>query len=215
MKETIKNVTVIICCFLCLYGTAFAFLGIGKQPMCSKEAEIMYDFIHRTAKPLEKKYNMRLVATGGGAIGGINLISFDFYRHDAPFDEMKARTFIIRCLHDILEAGNKDEKLRPFLRDYPLTPKNIDVVVYNHDSKTALIDIYPDISVFSAREGRISYSSIEGRERCAKYKTRKYETYEESIAILEKTQNPELPQQTVKNQVEEIGNGTVSKSKPK
>lgn len=188
MNGLTKSITLALLCSLWLYGTGFTLMGMGKKASSPTANDMMYDFILREGKSLGKKHKMSLVATGGGTMGGIGLMNLSFYRYGSPLDEEESRELIIKCLHELLEAANGDEKLRPFLRNYPLTPENIDVAIYDYHPKTEFIYVYPYISVFAASRGRITYFSIDAEDRF-KYKSEKYETYEEAIAILQKEQD--------------------------
>ena len=83
-----------------------------------------------------------------------------------------------------LEAANHDEVLRPHLRDYPFTPKNLELTIYNQKEDGRDI-YYPYICIVDSREGKIGYCTKDETKKYG-YKTEKYETYDEAVAILKK-----------------------------
>ena len=38
-------------------------------------------------------------------------------------------------MNDFIDAVNRDEPIRPLLRDFPFTAKNIDLVIYNYNKE--------------------------------------------------------------------------------
>ena len=107
----------------------------------------------------------------------------------AALTEDEARKLIISAVDDYLESVNHDEVLRPHLRDYPFTPKNLELTIYNYEEDGKDI-YYPFNHVVNNREGRIGYFTKEESKKYG-YKTTKHETYDEAVAILkmEKEQN--------------------------
>lgn len=148
----------------------------------SDESKMLYSFITREGKRLGEKYNMSLCSIGGGTDKGIWLMSFDFQRYGSLLTEKDARELIIKCLNDYLKVVNRDEKLRPFLKEYPFEAKNIEMGIFNYEVDKK--DVYhPYIRVVASDEGKISYYTKE-KENEFRYKSRKYESYEEAVAIL-------------------------------
>lgn len=149
----------------------------------SKSDKIFYGFIEREGDIIGKKYQMNLSGVGGGIDKeGIWLVSPHFKRMGFELSEEEARKLIISCVNDYLLVVNSDEKIRPFLKVYPFGPENIDITIFN--SKIDGKKIYdPYIGVISAVKGRISYKTND-KTNDLKYKSKKHEFYEESIAIL-------------------------------
>jgi hypothetical protein len=91
----------------------------------SDEGRMLYGFIAKEGKYIGKKYNMSQASIGGGVNNGIWLMSLDFQRYGSPLTEEEARELIISSLDDFIAEVNRDEQIRPFLKDYPFTAKNI------------------------------------------------------------------------------------------
>ena len=128
MNKLIKCLFFILICF----GIFFIEPSIGTKmnQEVSEESRMLHKFIAKEGPRLGKKYSMSLVGTGGGIREGIWLISMSFNRYDSFLSEEEARKMIINCVNDCLEAVNHDEDLKPFLKVYPFTAKNLDLTIY-------------------------------------------------------------------------------------
>ena len=87
-----------------------------------------------TGRKVCEKYHMRMTGIGGGAPGGKlwNLEAW-FTRDGKKLNLEESRKLVVSIVEDYLEAINKNEELRPFLRDYPFTAKNLGIMVINQD----------------------------------------------------------------------------------
>lgn len=157
----------------------------------SDEGKMLYGFVTNEGRKIGEKYGMSQVSVGGGVDKGIWLMSLDFQRYGSPLTEEEARRLIISCLHDYLEAVNNDENLRPFLKVYPFKPENIDMGIFNSDPITKEESFHPHIGVVTVDQGKIGYFTVE-KSNIYKYKSKKYETYDEAIAILQKEKEQAL-----------------------
>lgn len=148
-----------------------------------EESKRLYGFVAKEGKRIGKKYHMSQCGVGGGADPKIWLMSLSFQRFGSPLTEEEARKLIISCLNDYLGAVNNDESIRPYLKNYPFTSKNISLKIFNYYLDRS--DVYhPYIGTVTAREGKISYYTDEPNN--LKYYSEKYETYDEAVAILAK-----------------------------
>ena len=112
-----------------------SFISKERNPQKSAASQILNDFIVQTGKKLGQKYNMSQNCIGGGIDNGIWLMCFGFQRYDSYLTEEDARKLIIDCVNDCLEAVNHDEKLRPFLKVFPFTAKNLKFTIFNYDKE--------------------------------------------------------------------------------
>lgn len=147
---------------------------------------IMYRFIKKEGRKLEKKYNMSFSGIGGGGHPKINLMFLSFHLKTYPHTLEKARELIIHCIDDYLVAVNSDEGIRPHLENYPFTAKNIGLSIVLYDEKGR--DVYdPWIDSVAAEEGLIGFFTSD-KEKHLHCKFEKYETYDEAVAILKAQQ---------------------------
>jgi hypothetical protein len=182
-----KFINVLLAVFFLVISTIFleSFKEKKMYPQKSTESQISDNFIVQTGKKLGQKYDMIQNCIGGGVDNGIWLMSFGFKRYNSYLTEEDARKLIIECVNDCLEAVNQDEKLRPFLKVFPFTAKNLDFTIFNYDKQGNDID-HPLIKTVSNSEGKICYYTIDASKPIQPYKSKKYETYEEAVAILQK-----------------------------
>jgi hypothetical protein len=149
-----------------------------------EDDKMLYGFINREGKSLGLKYHMGQSAIGIGGMDKVWLISLAFDRHGEPLTENEARKLIISCVDDFLEAVNKDENLKPFLKNYPFSAKNLELTIYNY-GKNQILHYFPYIAIVTNSEGKIGFLTKDASIKYGYY-TEKYETYEESVAILER-----------------------------
>ena len=149
----------------------------------SPEAKMLYGFIKREGKKIEKKYHMTQVGIGGGIDKGINLMSLAFNRKGEPLTQPEARKLIVAHVNDYLLAVNADEELRPYLANYPFKPENIDFTIYTNNLEGKDI-FHPFICSVSAKSGKIIYYT-DDPENTNKFKTTEIESYEEALKIVQ------------------------------
>jgi hypothetical protein len=139
----------------------------------------------RTILKISKKYNLFLSAIGGGTDDqGIWLVNFMFDRRGKPYTIQESRAVIVDCIEELLSEINNDQEIRPYLKEYPFTPKNVSLTIISYDENGYdLVD--PDLSVVSSSRGEINYSTTDPKNSY-KYKLDIYESYEEAVAILKR-----------------------------
>lgn len=162
--------------------------GIILDNSFSEMDRISDNFLVKEGKILEKKYHMKQSAIGGGERNDkLWLIKIEFDRFGPKLTEQESRQLIVNCVTDLLNAINQDEKLTPFLEVHPFTSKNISFIIINYDPDgNSVFDPYSE--VISCSESKLSYLTKD-RSKKYGYKTKKYETFDEAIAILKNEKN--------------------------
>jgi hypothetical protein len=111
----------------------------------SEDYEKLADKItYKIAKQLLIEKNMYLIGTGGQMMDDIQMMAMSF-EVCRPLNVPKARQLLISAIQKYLSEINNDEKIRPYLHQYPFTDKNIqiDFWIRNPDgSRVALDKIY-------------------------------------------------------------------------
>lgn len=191
MNNSIKILAVCILVILIGIGLSTISLSTKDGEMdagLSKEDQMLYRFINRQGKCLEQKYQMRQSSVG---LGGVQvwLMALSFHRFGIPLTEKEARKLIINCVDDFLEAVNSDEQVRPFLKDYPFTAKNVNLKILNYD-KNHDPHYFPSIALVMNSEGDIGFLTEDPSDKYGYY-TKKYETYDEAVAILKQKNKDE------------------------
>ena len=185
-----------ICIPLILLFVGIAAIKLENEPDeyqgLPDDDKLLYQFINRQGKILGKKYHMEQSGNGLGGMDKVWLMTIAFDRYGTPINEQEARSLVVHCVEDLLEAINNDEQLRPYLRDYPFTAKNLRLSIINFD-KNQDVHYFPNISVVSNSEGKVGFFTDDPSDKY-KYHTKKYETYDEAVAILKREHKSECSQ---------------------
>ena len=134
----------------------------------------------RTAKKLKQEKGLILIGTGGGMMNDIKMMmmGFNYYK---VIDMDEARKLLIYCVEEYLNAINSDEKVRPYLHNYPFTAENIEIKIFFYKPDGS--NVAPnEISVATANEGRMAYSIDDPEKHTLKRIHR--ESYEEALKIV-------------------------------
>jgi hypothetical protein len=151
----------------------------------SKGDRISNQLIAKFGKQMEEKYGFHPCAFGGGATEeGIWLFSIHFRYYHEPMLMDEARRLIVSCAEEFVELINSSEEVRPYLKNYPSTPKNIEIHIFCNDVDKGNIND-PYIFIVSINEGRITYRTKEEGHPIG-YKLEIDESYEEALDILKK-----------------------------
>jgi hypothetical protein len=183
LLKTLKACLPIILILIALMTISFSMEPKMDQGL-PEDDKMLYGFINREGKSLGLKYHMRQSAIGIGGMDKVWLMSLAFDRYGEPLTEDEARKLIISCVDDFLEAVNKDENLKPFLKNYPFTAKNLELTIFNYD-KDHVLHYFPSIAIVTNSKGKIGFLTEDASTKYDYY-TEKYETYDESVAILER-----------------------------
>lgn len=80
-------------------------------------------------KRVERNYPLQCISTVGEMMGDVQLIGFDFERlGEATVPEV--RQIMVEIMDMCIEFVNSRRSLRPYLRDYPVTAKNIEIGIF-------------------------------------------------------------------------------------
>ena len=134
----------------------------------------------KTAKKLEQEKGLILIGTGGRMMDDIKLMMMGF-RYRKIIDINEARNLLVYCVEEYLTAINNNEKIRPYLHDYPFTAKNIQIEIFicNPDGSHVAPN---ELNVAAANEGTAVYE-IAAPKRPITITACK-ETYEEALEIV-------------------------------
>ena len=189
----------ILCAFL-----SFLFLVSGKTEAVeesklkglSTDSQVMYRFIGVAGNKVGKQFNMNPCGFGAGHNKAKEkTLVVSFQRRGVPILEPEARRLLIACVNAFLAEANQSEELKSVIGK-ELTGENIKMAIFNY--KADGWDVFdPFISAASHQMGKISYFTDEPDN--LRYKSKKYETYEEAVAILAKEKEDGVP---VRNIVE-------------
>lgn len=130
-----------------------------------------------TAKSLESKIDdFYLIGTGGRMMHNIQMMEMSFvYYHEV--DIQTARELLIYVINTYLKAINENKEVRPYLHEYPFTPKNVEIHIWIYEPDRSKVP-RGKIEYVSAMNGLLKYYE-ESTE--AIYK----ETFEEALKKVE------------------------------
>ena len=152
------------------------------KPKPRDYADIAREIRAKVGNNLSKKHQMDLIGEGGGMMGSVYMIGLNFQiRH--PLDRKEARERIVDCVEELLAAVNSNEEIRPFLKNYPFTPKNVQVAIFSVTKDGQ--DVYdPYIAVVSVDERDYITFRTEEPNNPSSYKNKYKEPYSEALAML-------------------------------
>jgi hypothetical protein len=184
MKMLNRFFLIFIACFQSLFFVQVLTGANNMYPNADISSNKTDAFVKKAYKKLEKKYNIFICGIGGGVRDKTWLVNLSFTRRGPPLTEIEARKLVVAITEDFLAMINKEEKLIPYMENYPFTTNNVSIAVFS-EKKNGEDYCHPYISIASASRGNfmlISYDS----ENPMKKITDIYETYEETLAILAK-----------------------------
>ncbi|CUI16928.1 Conserved hypothetical membrane protein [Candidatus Protochlamydia naegleriophila] len=170
-----RFIGITICALITVLSMSFSFFKSKPRDY----ADIAREIRGNVGKKLSKKHRMNLIGVGGGMMGSVYMIGLSFQvRH--PLEREEARYLVVDCTEELLAAVNGNEAIRPYLRDFPFTTKNVRIVIFSvQPNGKDVCD--PAICVASVSESdEICYRTQEPNSPT--YKNRCYEPYAEARA---------------------------------
>ncbi len=141
----------------------------------------------QVAPMLAKKHNMQLCGAGGGMPDGIvNMLALSYDLKQSLAIE-QARPILIDCLNTYVNAVNADVELRPYLKNYPFDPKNIEINIFFWTQNMEIVSD-PYLCVVSAVNGKLVYCTKAKGQKIG-YKSEIVESYEDAVKILNEKNN--------------------------
>jgi len=134
----------------------FLFLFINFTSCSSQEdyGKISDDIMFQTAKQLKKEKCLHFAGYGGARMYDVEKLnlSLDYYE---SLNIEQARKLIVYCANKFLDNINNSEKVRPYLRNYPFTSKNITLAIFIEDEKNSIGST--NITTVAISRGKIDY----------------------------------------------------------
>jgi hypothetical protein len=181
-KDNMKNLIVPISIIVLLIPLLLACSST------SYEVGILSQIINTFSVKMKKVNNFTLVALGYERSTSSKLQSFVLRftaLNHVNVDE--ARELLISSCEQLLVQINANEKVKPWLADYPYTGNNLDVILsFNEDEYFKRVSP-PYIASISALNGRLFYATYEN----GKFTNVHKETYEEALKIYQDN-HPEI-----------------------
>ncbi len=148
-------------------------------PLSEKE-KIVNEILKKTSMKLAHEKGLIPFGEGGRMMDQIKMLSLAFlYRH--PIDIEEGRELLVFAVQEFLAEVNANERVRPYLNNFPFEPKNISLSIYlqNRDGSTFGAG---KLSAIWANEGMMQYKIEDSNKRLEKIHQ---ETYQEALQIVE------------------------------
>lgn len=127
-----------------------------KAPYVPSPKETLANQItKKVARELFNEKELHPCGSGGQAMHEIQMLalSFDYYK---PIDMAQGRQLVIAAVEKFLAEINANDRIRPYLGNYPFKPKNIEIRIFLKNSDGS--ETEPNqLTVVSAIEGVIKY----------------------------------------------------------
>lgn len=165
---------------------------ISFAPSCtqaiSKKEKITLKLLNSFSDQQKAANNLRMIGVGGAMPQEVQEVSLHFITHKQLTLE-QARRLYISVVQDLLARVNSNSEIRPFLKDYPFTCHNVDLLISFKTPEGQRIQA-PFIALVGLANGRIFFS-INDRERDL-LKTIHREPYEEALKIVKEKSGTSL-----------------------
>lgn len=109
-----------------------------------------------TAIKLEKEKGLILAGTGGGMMHDIQEMSMAFHFYYKSVDTKTARELLVYSVEEYLSAINSNEKVRPYLHNYPFTSQNVEIVIYFYNPDRSDVSL-GKLSIAAAKPRKVVY----------------------------------------------------------
>lgn len=170
--------------FLIILLTFTGFIMRDKQERypIPRGEQLVNNTLSNAAKTIREKYNLKPCGSGaampGGPIQELTLCFDTKY----PHTKEQLRELLIKTSQELLNQVNENKEIQQFIKEPPFTIKNVQIIIYNHDSKgRSLKD--PQISNAQILQGALDYSTIDPEDHF-QYKNEYEESYEEALKAL-------------------------------
>ena len=162
---------------LYVYGTRL----MTNQYVRPKYILMANEIISDVASILKERHKMNVVAVTEGMADCVNVVGLSF-QILGPLSKERLREIIVDCVEEFLVLINANEPLRPFLKNYPFTSKEIRIAIFVVDS-TGIKVYEPEIMLVAQSCGEIGYRMAD-KEAKFGYKSSEFEDYETALEIV-------------------------------
>jgi hypothetical protein len=155
--------------------------SIEYQP--SEKLKIADEIREKVAIKLNKETGLRPCGSGGRMMDKIKILalSFDYYK---SIDIEKSRELLVIAVDEFVKAVNEDDRIRPYLNNYPFEPKNIAVRIFLHNPNGSDVTA-GNLRVISSIERILEYDIRDPKTN--RLTTIYEETYEEALSKMDTT----------------------------
>jgi len=121
----------------------------------SEDEKLADSILRKVALKLKEDKNLWPCGTIGQKLNKIEVLGLGFNYYESISVE-EARRLLIYCVNEFIKTVNQDEKIRPYLSNYPFEPKNIEIDIFMRNLDGS--DFEPGkLCVAAAIDGNLEY----------------------------------------------------------
>lgn len=151
--------------------------GCLKEQMyeLTEKEKLSDEILEKVAIKLKNELGLIPCGTGGGMLDQIKMLALAF-DYNEPLDQDRGREFLILAMDELASAINSDERIRPYLHNYPFDQRNVEIIIYFPTLERSNLE---QPCVIAARRGKLCYKYPSADPY--KYGKIYEETYEEAL----------------------------------
>ena len=165
-----------------------ALLLISKNDCCfpMDYCKLANRIVSNYSRELAKERDLFLIGSGGAMMDDIKEINV-FYVSFRALNVREARKQYIEVSEEFLKKINQNEKIRPYLHNYPFIFKNLDLKIMFKNKNKSFQDEGDVALIFPARNHNIFYEGYDSEKK--DFYSLHSETYEEALQIVREEAN--------------------------
>lgn len=167
----------IFICFTYSYGFPF----VNNQYVPADYVVMANKITKQVADKISANYNLESIGVTSGLADCVNVLGLSF-QIKGPVTKEFLRKILVDCVEEFLTLINGNERLRPFLKNYPFTANEIEIAIFVVDERGESI-YHPEIGVANEFKGTITYRTSE-KDVLAGYKSKVVEDYDTALKIV-------------------------------
>ena len=132
------NKFLFVICFLILLGCSSE-IKFKESQKISQKQRIVNQIRSRSAKFIEKEKGLKPCGTGAQMMYEVKMLALAFV-YNKPIDIEEGRELAVYAAETFVSLINKDERIHPYLYNYPFEPKNIEIEIYIKNPNYSSVD---------------------------------------------------------------------------
>ncbi len=121
----------------------------------SEKQKVVNELRRRVATELMVKTGLQPCGTGGQMMDQVKMLALAF-AYNKPLEIEEGRKLLVNAVETFVLAINSDERIRPYLNNYPFKPENVEIVIVINNSDKSSVE--PEkICLLVARRGICKY----------------------------------------------------------
>lgn len=143
----------------------------------SEKEKLADAIMAKVAMKLRKEFSLIPCGTGGGMMYQIRMLalSFDYRKR---IDIQEGRELIVAAVNEFISEVNADERIRPYLDNYPFESKNVEIRIFFSNPNRSEVPL-GQLSAISITRGIVDYCSFDSKKM--RMETIYKESFEEAV----------------------------------